>query len=278
MPRAWNLLRDRPWYRRAAFSEGLRAAGFEVSERAPVDPKAGDVLVIWNRYGSGHELATRFEAQGGTVLVAENGYLGRGGSSPKFDVHPGGPKPEHYYAIAVGGHNGQGGWPDGGPERWEALGIELRPWRADGGHVLVCPNRSFGVPGRIMPPDWAEATAKRLRRETQREVRVRAHPGNDAPRRPLAADLEGAWAAVVWSSGAGLHALLAGIPTFVASGWWICKAAAALGAIDAPETPDRMPSFRRLAWAQWRVDEIQKGEPFARLLSAARQDAVAAGP
>jgi hypothetical protein len=270
LPRAWNLLRPQPWYRHKAFSQGLSRAGFEVSERAPREGRPGDVLLIWNRYGTGHALATQFEAEGGTVLVAENGYLGAGGTSPKFDVHPGGPKPHHYYALAVGGHNGQGDWPDGGPERFEALGVVPKPWRQDGGHVLVCPNRSFGVPGRIMPADWAEATATRLRRETKREVRVRAHPGNDAPKRPLAADLEGAWAAVIWSSGAGLQALVAGVPVFVASGWWVCKGAAARGPIDAPEMPDRLPHLRRMAWAQWRVEEIEAGVPFARLLSAAR--------
>lgn len=271
MPRAWNLIREAPWYRRAAFSDGLRAAGFRVVEGASPVGAAGDVLVIWNRYGGMHGIATRFEAEGGTVVVAENGYLGAGGTSPKFDVHPGGPKGHHYYALAIGGHNGQGSWPDGGPERFAALGVDVAPWRADGGHVLVCPNRPFGYPGRAMPDDWADRTAERLRRETSREVRIRRHPGNDAPARPLSADLDGAWAVVIWTSGAGVHALLAGVPVFCASAWWVCKAATSTGPIDAPTLPDRLPALRRMAWAQWRLDEIQSGAAFASLLPAAGQ-------
>lgn len=276
MKKAYNLIRDQPWYRRAAFSDGLRAAGFDVVDRGLAAARPGDVLVIWNRYGSGHEVATRFEAAGGIVLVAENGYLGRGGTSPKFDVHPKGPRPEHYYAVAMGGHNGQGTWRDGGSERWATLAVEIKPWRSKGDHILVCPNRSFGYPGRIMPVDWAPRTAERIRKSTGRPVRIRAHPGNDAPKRTLQTDLEGAWAVVIWSSGAGLHALLAGVPTFVESGWWICKDAEASGSYDAPIVPERFPSFRRLAWAQWRIDEIQRGEPFAHLLAAAREDALEA--
>ena len=243
--------------------------------RSPQQVARGDVLLIWNRYGGTHDEATRFEAAGGTVLVAENGYLGAGGSSPKFDVHPGGPKPGDYYALAVGGHNGQGSWPAGGAERFAALGVALQPWRAEGRHVLVCPNRSFGIPGRVMHPDWAARTAARLRKETARAVCIRLHPGNDAPKRALATDLEGAWAVVVWSSGAGVHALLRGIPVYCDAPHWILKGAAAHGPVDAPQCPERAPHFARLAWAQWTVQEIASGEPFRRLLPATRQSALA---
>jgi len=278
LPRAYSLVRQQPWYRREAFSAGLRATGFDVVEGSVGPGKPGDLLLIWSRYGSNHELAARFEAAGGTVLVAENGYLGAGGTSPKFDVHPGGPKPEHYYALAVGGHNGQGSWPTGGPERWARLGIALKPWRTDGDHVLVLPNRPFGVPGRAMPSGWAESAAERLRAETKRPVRIRSHPGNDAPARPLSVDLEGAWAAVVWSSNAGLHALVAGIPTFCEAPFWVAKGASAFGTVDEPMVSDRLHVFERLAWAQWQIGEIEKGTPFAHLLSAAGQGAIAAHP
>lgn len=266
MPRAFVLIREAPWYRRQAFADGLKKCGFEVLLR-PDRARPGDVLLIWNRYSANHAIATRFEAEGGTVVVCENGYLGVGGSSPKFDVHPGGPKPEHYYAVALGYHNGAGQWSDGGPERWEALGVEVKPWRREGGHILIAPNRSFGVPGRVMHPDWAERCAARLRKTTKREVRVRVHPGNDQPRRQLSADLEGAWACVIWTSGAGVHALVAGVPVFCEAPFWISKAAASGGTVDEPTLPDRMPALHRLAWAQWQIQEIETGEPFRRLLA-----------
>jgi hypothetical protein len=269
--KAFCLIRNQPWYRRQAFEEGLRKAGFDVTGEAPKEGKKGDVLVIWNRYGGNHDLASRFESGGGLVLVAENGYIGAGGSCPKFDVHrPQGPNPDHYYTICEGWHNGRGRWPSGGPERFEALGIELKPWRTSGDHILVCPNRSFGVGNQVMPVDWAKTCSERLRRESKRPVRVRVHPGNDAPQRPIKADLEGAWAVVVWSSSVALHSLAAGIPTFIESPYQIVKGAGASGSVDEPVTPDRRPHFERMAWAQWQIREIESGEPFRRLLAATR--------
>jgi hypothetical protein len=260
------MLRRDPWYRREAFERGLARAGFEVVQGEPASAAAGDVLLIWNRYRHWHEAASSFERGGGTVLVAENGYLGAGGSSPKFDVHPGGPRPEHYYALGIGWHNGRGRWAAGGPERLNALGVDLKPWRTSGDHILVCPNRSFGVGEQVMAVDWAARRAEQLRRSTARPVRIRTHPGNDAPRRGLEDDLAGAWAVVVWSSSVAQHALAAGIPTFIDAPWQIVKDAGASGSVDAPVTPDRRSAFERMAWAQFRLEEIETGEPFRSCL------------
>ena len=266
--KAHVLIRSQPWYRRSAFCTGLKRAGLAVVDHAPVKPERTTLLVIWNRYAGNHELATQVEKAGGTVWVAENGYLGAGGTSPKFDVHPGGPKAHHYYALARGFHNGRGTWPQGGPERFNILGVELKPWRTEGEHILICPNRSFGVGAQVMHPDWATRTAERIKKHTKRPVRIRNHPGNDAPKRTLTEDLANAWAVVVWSSGAAVHALAAGIPTYIEAPWQILKGAAALGHIEAPTCPQRAPFFERMAWAQWTVAEIESGDAARHLLSA----------
>lgn len=270
MKRAWCLIREAPWYRRDAFTSGLKAAGFEVSVRRPDKPAPGDVLVIWNRYADYHALAVQFENQHGLVLVAENGYLSAGGGAPKFDVHPKGPKPGDYYALSRHGHNGSGLWPTGGPERWQALGIDLKPWRAAGEHILVCGQRGIGSPQMASPPGWNETAVARIKAKTKRPVRLRPHPGNDAPKRPLAEDLKNAWAVVVWSSGSGTQALCEGIPVFYDAPHWICSGGAVRmreADYDAPLTDDarRLAALERMAWAQWTVAEIASGEPFTRL-------------
>lgn len=267
--KAYCLVRDAPWYRRQAFVEGLKLTGYEVSSNSPARGAKGDVLVLWNRYGGWHDIASQFEREGGTVVVAENGYLGRGGTPPKFDVHPEGPKPEHYYSISLGWHNGRGRWHVGGPERFATLEVVLKPWRSDGEHILVCPNRSFGVGEQVMQPDWAQRAADRVRRQTKRPVRIRAHPGNNQPKRSLAEDLKGAWAVVVWSSSVALHSLVEGIPVFIEAPFQIVKGAGARGSVDSPETPERLPHFERMAWAQWTIEEISTGLPFAHCLRAA---------
>jgi hypothetical protein len=255
MPCAYNLTRREVHYRHEAFSAGLHAAGYEVHSAAPGTVKPGDVLLIWNRYDQMHDIATRFERAGGIVVVAENGYLGKDANG------------QQRYALARHAHNGRGQWEAGGPERFAALGIELQPWREDGGHILVCPNRSFGMPGNIMPCDWSRDVRKRLGPLTRREIRVRPHPGNVPPTRPLADDLAGAWAVVIWGSSAGVQALVAGIPVICESPYWICKeAASTLERIEALGTePDRLSALQRLAWAQWTLAEIEDGTAFNHL-------------
>lgn len=266
--RAWCAIRKGPLYRHEAFVEGLKRIGCELHEGYPA-MCAGDcnLLVIWNRYDASHQAACAVEKAGGVVLVAENGYLGPGGSSPKFDVVDGRVE-ALYFALARGGHNGQGIWPHEGAERFEQLGVPLKPWRTTGEYVLVCANRSFGIPGRMMPIEWPQRVVERLRGETNLPVRLRSHPGNGKPTRPLEEDLAGARAVVVWSSSAGAHALAAGIPVVCEAPYWILKGAACATLAQAlrGELPERRTHFWRMAWAQWTLAEIASGEPFRRLL------------
>lgn len=269
--RAYSLIRPGPIYRREAFDAGLKAAGLDLRKGSPMHGDKCDVLVIWNRYGDNHNLACRVEAGGGRVIVAENGYVGRDANGHQL------------YAIAEGGHNGSGKWPDraGGSwlaetetygARWRALGIELGRIQSGGKHILVCPNRSFGRPDFIMPTDWAERTAEHLKKFTDRPIRIRPHPGNwqsNPPKVPLSADLEGAHAMVIWASSAGVHALVAGVQVICTAPFWILKGAAPgrIEEVDQISIGEREPAFERLAWAQWTLAEISSGEPFKRLLA-----------
>jgi hypothetical protein len=263
--KAYVAIREQPHYRRDAFITGLKACGYDVRLGTPQTWDRDTVFCCWNRYNENHQHATRLEKAGGTVIVAENGYVGPGGVSP-HDMEP-----RQIYALAIGGHNGSGTWPVGGPERWEALGVELKPW-SHGEHILVCPNRSFGRPDLIMPLGWERKTVERLKQWTDRPIRIRPHPGNAPAKVPLAKDLENCSAVVVWSSSAGVHALAEGIPVFQCAPHWICEGAASknLNMIEDPacDSERRLSAFQRLAWAQWHVDEIATGVPFQRLCTA----------
>lgn len=269
-PRAYVLVKRHVEARFEAFCEGFKAAGYQIVMHEPRlnDFKPGDVMATWNRKPPQERIADRFEALGGTVLVAENGYLGR-------DEHGG-----QYYALARHAHNGRGEWPVGGPERWVNLGIELKPWRADGEHILICPNRHIGMRGSVMPQGWAETVAGSLKRYTRRPIRIRPHPGHwkRLPVHPdvtLANDLRNAWAVVVWSSSAGVKALAAGIPVIQCCPWWIASGAAGndFADIEDPAKPDRWPVFCRLAWAQWSAAEIVSGAAFRALLQTEQAEA-----
>jgi len=256
--KAYCLIRQGPHYRHEAFVAGLKACGYEVVCGFPGGTIGrDDVLVIWNRYGANHQLAERFERAGAAVLVAENGYLGRDRDGIQ------------YYALARGGHNGSGTWPDGGVERWARLGVDLKPWRDGGDYILVAPNRNFGSPTMVMPVGWGERTAKALE-AAGHKVRLRLHPGTKKPERSLEEDLAGARAVVIWASSVGVHALVAGVPVVCESQYWICRSAAyrAWNKDEADDEMrlDRFGAMRRMAWAQWTIEELAAGEPFRRLV------------
>lgn len=270
--KAYSLIRQAPPYRREAFESGLKACGFDVRAARPTPQNPCDVFLIWNRYWDNDITATEHEKRGGRVLVAENGYLG-------MDW-----KDRRRYALALHGHNGSGQWPSSGVplpagaelgSRFAELGYALAPWRTQHSapstqHILVCPNRAFGMKGLAMPPNWANDVIRRLRMVTKRPIRLRAHPGNDVPKVPLERDLENCWAVVIWASSAGVHALRHGVPVICESPWWICKqaAGASLAQIENPpmDAAARLDAFQRLAWAQWHLEEITSGLAFRHLL------------
>ena len=253
---AWISVRNAVHYRRDAFAEGMKRLGYTVKFNLPAAPNGGDVLVTWNRFGPSDRIAREFERRGLPVLVAENGYLGN-------DL-PGRPG-ERWYALALNHHNGAGRWVEGGPERWDGFGIELRPWRLEGSEVVVLPQRGIGPPGVAMPLTWL--------RTGQKLGRVRRHPGQKETV-ALEQDLRRARAVVTWGSGAALKALAWGIPAFPGMPKWIgAPAARRIEFMDQGPVRDdaaRLAMFRSLAHAQANLDEIASGEALEKLLELHR--------
>lgn len=255
MPIAVNLVRDQPHYRRDAFDAGLKRAGYKlVPPGAAGTPTREDVLVVWNRSASMGEAANKWEARGGTVLVAENGYAGKDKEGRQF------------YALAKHGHNGSGRWPVGIDGRWEALGIELQPWRKDGKHILIPAQRGIGSKTMASPHAWHGKAAGKLRTTQKRPVVVRAHPMGKKPAKPLAMDMAGAWCTFIWGSSVGVHSLIAGIPVVYDAPHFICEGCCTrgMGTIEAPMMDDarRLAAMQRMACGQWSVDELASGFPF----------------
>jgi len=249
------LLKEGPHYRREAFVAGVKRHNFDVDFRSTGRRATSrDLLVTWNRHGWDDEVASRYESAGARVLVAENGYFGQDRSGRQL------------YALARNHHNGAGTWTEGKGDRWTPLGVELKPWRTDGRHILVLPQRGIGPRGVAMPRAWIVDIVRRLEGATDRPVRVRMHPGKEKV--PLEPDFENCWAAVTWGSTAALKAIVAGIPVFYEFDRWIGSRAARFGVtnIEDPFLGDRLPMLRRLAWAQWTLAEIESGEAFRWLL------------
>lgn len=237
--RAWLNLRYLT-KRRAAFAAGLARLGYRVADGLPSEFGDRDILVTWNRIGAGELAARRFEARGQPVLVAENASWGNDWIGRRW------------YHIAQRRHNTAGCFPVFGPERWDALGAPLSPFRAEGETVLL-PQRGFGSAPTRMPGAWSRRALKRY------GGRLRPHPGRHRAAVSLFDDLRRCGRVVTWGSGAAIKALMWGVPVISEMPHWI-------GAQSNTEE-DRLRLFRELAWSQWTLEEIASGEPFARLLS-----------
>lgn len=244
------LLHRSPYYRLHVFSEGLKRHGYKIISDRNYHPNQNDLVLLWNRNPPFEKIAQRYEAAKATVLITENGYVG--------DTK----------ALAKNKHAGAGWWFVGEDDRWSRLGVDVRPWRKDGDHILVLPQRSIGQPGVAMPRNWERTVTERLAKLTSRPIRVRKHPGKDRGKEPtLEQDLANAWAAVTWASGAGVKALIEGVPVFYDLKEWIGgPAGSCVWDIENPVLGDRMSMLHRLAWAQWTWSEIESGEAFEWLL------------
>lgn len=226
----FNALRPEPHYRREIFDAGLQAIGF-----TEADTEKCDLYLTWNRFGTRESIANKVEARGGRVLVAENATFGN-------DFMGG-----RWYSLWPKFHNRADSIRYGGPSRWDDLGIELEPWRPEGGEIVGLMQRGLGPRGT--PTNWKPPGC----------TRIRKHPGN-RPGVPLEMDLAKASEVRTWGSGAAVKALMWGIRVKSHMPNWA-------GACENTDE-GRLECLRRLAWAQWRLDEIQSGEAFQWVLSS----------
>lgn len=250
---AINTIRREPHYRRQAFDAGLESLGYRLEQGGRPHSRS-DLLLTWNRHSIEEHRAAEWEAQGGTVIVCENGYL----STSKGSM----------YAISVHGHCGSGWFPVGHEDRFSLLGVQVSPWRHAGDCVLVCGQRGIGSRHMASPRNWEITVGHKLRAMGVRNVKIRRHPGRYPAQSTLESDLQFAGSCVIWSSACGVQALVSGIPVAYCAPHWICSHGASKGLGSEPLRSDaaRSEALHRMSHGQWAVDEIARGEPFRRIL------------
>lgn len=232
--KAWLNLRYTVPDRLKAFVSGIERLGYKAEIGLPdrIGPK--DLFCTWNRIGSANTVAQRFQDMCLPVIVAENAawgndFLGR-----------------RWYSLAKYHHNTADRFPVGGHERWDSLGVELAPFRQEG-ETVILPQRGIGSPPTRMPSGWPQDALRRY------GGRIRPHPGTKTCK-SLESDLANAGRVISWGSGAAIKAIMWGIPVVSEMPNWI-------GACENTEE-SRLAMFRRLAWAQWQLSEIESGEAF----------------
>ncbi len=140
-------------------------------------------------------------------------------------------------------------------DRWDALNIELVPWRMGGRYALILGQHPGDAASAGCRPD--EITEQAL--SVYDKVRVRPHPLLNPNLRTLADDLEGARVAITWNSTAAVEAVIAGIPTVTLDEGSIAWPVTS-HVVGETYTGSREMWCYNLAYRQWTHDELRSGE------------------
>lgn len=151
-------------------------------------------------------------------------------------------------------------------DRWDALNIDMKPWRTEGEYALIMDQH----PGDSMsPPEnhWREI-AESLQSRIQ--VHVRPHPLIDTnkQRSSLLDELVMASCAVTWSSTAAIESVINGVPTIAFSEYCIAYPVCSHDLSQSLYVGERDQWAYDLAYRQWTLDELRSGEAWEHLWPA----------
>lgn len=169
------------------------------------------------------------------------------------------------------------------PNRWtkisSKLGIQMKPWRTSGNHILVCLQRNGGWSMRgYNSVQWANDTIATLREITDRPIIVRGHPGDKKTRYfpqhkdvflssnpSILQDLQGAWATVLYNSSPSVVSAIEGVPVFLTDPQPEYSQShevsnTKIKRINDPKLFDREDWVQKLAMCHWNFEELASGE------------------
>lgn len=256
-----------------AFRTGALRLGHQVVSH----DTSADVAVIWSQVWTGrmrhnHAIWQQFRAAGRPVIVLEVGTLQRGVT----------------WKMGLNGTNAAGRWGRGiDSQRPRRLGINPMAWRDPGDRIVIVMQRHDSEQWIGQPPMhvWLANTVEALHKVTDRPIQVRRHPrqsvtipqcceidqpvpvANTYDDFNLESGLSQAWAVINHNSGAGVRAVLSGVPVFVSN----TSLAAPVGNLDwgqieNPQKPDRSQWLVDVSHTEWTREEIASGYPLSRLL------------
>jgi hypothetical protein len=176
-------------------------------------------------------------------------------------------------------------------ENWNRMrahyNMDLRPWRTQGAHILVCMQRPMGwsMRGQNLM-QWFESTLTKIRQHSDRPIILRWHPGDwknfpkninfsrynvtlSPQERHITQDLINCWALVVHNSTPSSVAVIEGIPSFITDDPGYCQAGDVantdLSLIENPNLPDREQWIRKLAQCHWSFEDLRSGRQWAHM-------------
>jgi hypothetical protein len=177
------------------------------------------------------------------VVVLETGYINRGDGE------------NHHYAAGLNGLNGRADFRNKnmGPERWESLGVQLKPY-SRGEKVILCAQVPWDA--SVDNHDhkaWVIETAQQIREVTTRPIVFRPHPRANLP------PIKGCEYSV--------RPLIDGKPVIAfdegSMAWELANKK--LENIEDLEYPHRQQWARNIAYCQWKIEEMANGDAWRHL-------------
>lgn len=257
--------KDRELYLAAAFLKGAARHKVETIYRRLGRPIIQADIACMVGVKSAN-LFREVRAAGQRVLYFDKGYVRSRGNRGVWE----------YWRVALDAHQPTEHLMDRRMKRhrWDALGLEPRPWRKRGDHVIFAGSSAkyhefHGLPH---PTTYAASIVAQLRQLTDRPIIYRPkpswkeatpldgvlHSGRDET---LLVAMEGAHAIVTHGSNACFDAALMGIPSIVL-GDAVARPISStdLAEIETPRLERRDRWFRNLAFHQWTESEMESGE------------------
>ena len=261
-----------------AFRTGARALGHTC-----INNGNDGIDVIWSilfngRMGGNRAIWERNVSQSKPTIVLEVGGIKRGTT----------------WKVGLNGINRDAFFGDGGnnSSRARRLGLELKPWRKDGEHILICGQHDKSQQWQNMPSmsTWVMNTIEEIQKYTKRPILFRPHPRCTLPhieheytnvRRQDPRYINGTyddfdmgfdniWATVSYSSNPGIHSIIEGVPAFVSPSslaYDVANDIDFLQDIENPIMPDRTQWLNDYAHTEYTVEEISQGMPLKHLTS-----------
>lgn len=230
-----------------------------------------DVAVIWSmlwqgRMSKNKEIYDFFKSQNKPVIVLEVGSIIRGIT---WRVGVNGIDPDKLVYSTE-------------DNRQTKFNLDLKKWREDGNHILVCCQNEksrlwTGLPSNTF---WVENIIAEIRKVTEMEIRVRPHPRSqfvlDTKKYKKVSlqipklqkntydsydlSFENTWATINWNSGPGPQSIINGIPAYTSTNSIAYPVSIkSLTNITKPDLVAREEWLDRFSKSEFTLDELRSG-------------------
>jgi hypothetical protein len=189
---------------------------------------------------------------------------------------------DRYMQVGFDGikRNAKGYTKNSPSDRWEQLGIELKPWKEGGEYVLIMGQHEIGISTQHVDiVKWWEDTIYSIGLVLpEMPIKFRPHPNQKVfPKgkyeltqgTTIEEDLEHAYCTVARTTNGAVDSIINGVPVYTPDKACMAYDVAntSILRLENLEYPDRQQWANELAYSQWTISEMKQGLPWKHLRS-----------